>query len=93
MHIPALAAYAATKAALNMLSDTAHVEPAPENVRVISIFPRLTATNFGRNSLGDRDHHQRGRANPEAPVDTPEFVAERILAAAQEEPPEQYMDS
>ncbi|MCB0228941.1 MAG: SDR family NAD(P)-dependent oxidoreductase [Anaerolineae bacterium] len=37
MHIPGLAAYAATKTALNMLSETARVELAPANIRVITV--------------------------------------------------------
>ncbi len=52
MRIPGLAAYSATKSALNMLSDTARVELAPENIRVISVFPRLTATEFQKKFAG-----------------------------------------
>jgi len=92
MHIPGLAAYAATKAALNMLSDTARAELASEHIRVISIYPRLTTTDFGKNSLGNRGAHQEGRQRSSGPVDTPEFVAEKIWAAALHEPDEQYMD-
>jgi NAD(P)-dependent dehydrogenase (short-subunit alcohol dehydrogenase family) len=95
MHIPGLAAYAATKAALNMLSETARVELAPENIRVITVYPRLTATEFGANSLGDPQVRQRQRAGIPANtvVDTPEFVAEKILEAARKEPAEQSMDA
>jgi short-subunit dehydrogenase len=92
MHIPGLAAYAATKAALNVLSDTARVELAADNIRVISIFPRVTATDLGKHSLGDLELRRRQRANPSVPVDSPEFVADKILAAAINEPEEQYMD-
>ena len=93
MYLPGLGAYAATKAALNLLSGTARVELAPENIRVVTVFPRTTATDFGKHSLGNPELRQRQRSTTHAPVDTPEFVAERILAAAIEEPPEQYMDS
>jgi short-subunit dehydrogenase len=90
MHIPGLAAYAATKCALAMLSDTARDELAPDNIRVISVYPRMTATDFGKNALGDQ--HLRMQQRGHAPViDTPEFVAQKILEAAQKEPPEQYM--
>jgi len=92
MHIPGLGAYAATKSALNMLSDTARGELAADNIRVITVYPRLTATDFGKNSLGDQRMRQSQRAG--APVgDSPEYVADRILKAAQEEPPEQFMDA
>jgi short-subunit dehydrogenase len=92
IHIPGLAAYAATKCALAMLSDTARVELAPDKIRVISVYPRATATDFGKNALGDQ--HLRMQQRERMPVvDTPEFVAEKILEAAQTEFAEQYMDS
>jgi short-subunit dehydrogenase len=95
MKLPGLGAYAATKAALNMLSDTARVELAPDNIRVITVFPRMTATDFGKNSIGDQRMRQQQRAGA-APggvaVDSAEHVAEKIIAAARMEPPEQYMD-
>lgn len=89
MNIPGLGAYAATKAALNLLSGTARSELAAENIRVITVYPRSTATDFGRNALGVRQQQGQGSA---APADTPEFVAEKILASALHEPEEQYMD-
>ncbi len=94
MNIPRLAAYASTKAALNMLSDTARAELAPDHIRVITVYPRVTATDFGRNSLGNRQVRQHQRAGrPGMPdPDSPELVAAKILEAAQNEPPEQYMD-
>ena len=98
MSIPGLGTYASTKAALNMLSDTARGELAPDNIRVITVYPRLTATEFGRNSLGDERMRQQQRATPNAnagPRPTPdsaEHVANRILLAAQNEPKEQFMD-
>ena len=94
MYLPGLGAYAATKAALNLLSGTARVELAPENIRVVTVFPRTTATDFGKNSLGDQRlrQQQRSAAAAHVVVDSPEFVAEKILEAAQKEPAEQYMD-
>ncbi len=95
MRIPGLGTYAATKAALNVLSDTARVELAADKVRVITMYPRMTATDFGRHSLGDQRmrQHQRASTSPAAVVDTPDEVAEMILKAAREEPEEQYMDA
>ena len=94
MHIPGLAAYAATKAALNMLSETARGELAADHIRVITVYPKLTATDFGKNSLGDRSLRQGQRAGAtggQVP-DSAELVAEKILVAAQTEPAEQYID-
>jgi short-subunit dehydrogenase len=95
MHIPGLGAYAATKAALNILSDTARVELAADKIRVITMYPRMTATDFGKHSIGDQRmrQHQRASASPENVVDTPEKVAEKILQAAREEPDEQFMET
>jgi short-subunit dehydrogenase len=96
MRIPGLGAYASTKAALNTLSETARVELAPDNIRVITIYPRMTATDFGRNSLGNQQmrHQQRSAApRPDMVIDSAEYVAEKILLAAQKEPAEQFMDT
>lgn len=92
MHIAGLAAYAATKAALNMLSDTARGELASEHIRVITVYPRQTATDFGKNALGNQRVRQQIRQGSPISADTPELVAEKILAAALHEPDEQYMD-
>jgi NADP-dependent 3-hydroxy acid dehydrogenase YdfG len=91
MHIPGLGGYAATKAALNMLSDTARGELAAENIRVITVFPRVTSTDFAKNSLGDQRMRQGQREGAPA-ADSPEQVAARILDAAQREPAEQFME-
>ena len=95
MHIPGLGGYASTKAALNMLSETARDELASDNIRVITIYPRMTDTDFGRNSLGNRQMRQQQRANaaPGIVTDSPEYVAGKILEAIRKEPAEQFMDS
>lgn len=93
MRIPGLAGYAATKSALNMMSDTARGELANDNIRVISVFPRLTSTDFQQHSLGSQETRRQQRApHPSVPIDPPEHVAEKILLAAEHEPEEQYMD-
>jgi short-subunit dehydrogenase len=94
MHLPAIGAYAATKAALNMLSDTAREELASENIRITTMFPRQTATNFGKNSLATAStNHQGPRPTQGGPEpDSAEAVAQKILEAARNEPHNQYMD-
>jgi short-subunit dehydrogenase len=92
MQIPGLAGYAASKAALNMLSDTARRELESDNIRVITVYPRLTATDFGKNALGNRQMRQQQRAPSTIVPDSPEHVANKILEAARNEPAEQYMD-
>ncbi len=94
MHLPVIGAYASTKAALNMISDTAREELASENIRVTTMFPRQTATNFGQNSLATaQTHHLRpGSAQGGPGPDSAEAVAQKILEAARNEPHDQYMD-
>lgn len=95
MHIRGLGAYAATKVALNMIGETAREELAADNIRVITVFPRQTATDFGRNALGDQRPRQAQRnffQGGHGAGDSPELVARKILEAAEHEPAEQYMD-
>ena len=94
MHLPAISAYAATKAALNMISDTAREELASENIRITTMFPHRTATNFGKNSLATPNtNHQGPRPSQGGPEpDSAEAVAQKILDAARNEPHDQYMD-
>lgn len=89
MHIPGLGAYAATKSALNMLSDTARGELASDNIRVITVYPRLTSTDFQKHALGGAELR---RPDSSVQIDTPEHVAAKILYAAEHEPEEQFMD-
>jgi short-subunit dehydrogenase len=95
LRLPGLGTYAATKAALNALSGMARVELAAENIRVITVFPRTTATDFGKHAFGDLQLRERQRARASAsgqPVDSPAFVAKKILEAAKSEPEEIYME-
>jgi short-subunit dehydrogenase len=96
LKLPGLGTYAATKAALNLLSATARVELAAENIRVITVFPRTTATDFGKHAAGDLQMRERQRSETNwranVVVDSAEYVAKKILAAAQNEPEEMYME-
>ena len=96
LKLPGLGTYAATKAALNLLSATARVELAAENIRVITVFPRTTETDFGKHAAGDLELRARQRSaatwRANVVVDSAEYVAKKILEAAQTEPEEIYMD-
>ncbi len=78
-HFPMLGAYASTKYALNALSLTARDELKGDNIIVSVMHPKMTATNFGKNALGDHAafENRPGRAAME--VDTPEQVAEKTI--------------
>ncbi len=92
MQIPGLGAYAATKAALDKLSETARGELGPENIRVLTFYPRQTATAFGLHALGSQQIRDGLRPRSPSQVDSPELVAERILATIEEETPESSME-
>lgn len=88
-YIPGLAAYASTKYALNALSLTARAELAVDNI-VVSVFhPKMTATDFGANALGESYDSSGGR--PGMGVDTAEDVALRIAEQIESEEPEMRM--
>lgn len=56
--IPGLAAYGASKAALDLVSNTARKELATENIRLITVYPPNTATNAAKHMLGDPHRRQ-----------------------------------
>jgi NADP-dependent 3-hydroxy acid dehydrogenase YdfG len=104
MTIPNLAGYASTKYMLNGLMLTAREELAKDNIRVLMVYPRMTATKFAQNGInysgfgGPRPAPTVDPAAPARPpvgggqpIDSAEHVANRILDAIQNEPAEQYM--
>lgn len=84
-----LAAYSSTKYALNAISLTARQELAGDGI-VVSVFhPKMTATDFGQNALGEKYVSADGR--PGMVVDTPEAVAKSIAEQIESEEPEAHM--
>ncbi len=92
-YYPGLGAYASTKYALNALSLTARAELADEKIVVSVMHPRMTATRFGENALGESPSWDsdtfKGRPRPE--VDSPEDVAARTLELIESEEGEAMM--
>ncbi|HEX6500099.1 MAG TPA: SDR family oxidoreductase [Micromonosporaceae bacterium] len=83
MVLPGVGAYAATKAALNMLSQVARAEWAGDGIVVSLVYPSITATEF----------HERLRAGSVAgptrfAPHPPERVAEAVLEAVRTGAPE-----
>jgi short-subunit dehydrogenase len=92
-YFPELSAYSSTKYALNAISLTARQELSKDHI-VISVFhPRMTETNFHKNSLSKPpERMQNGALDRSAlPVDSPEQVAEKVLLLIQSEEPEGSM--
>ena len=90
-----MGAYTSTKHALNSLSEAERLELEPDNIRVITMYPDLTDSDFSKSALvfGLRPVVGSSSGQGEAPVaDSPEKVAQKILEAASDEPAEKYMD-
>jgi len=86
---PNLAAYSSTKYALNALSLTAREELAPDHIVVSLFHPKITATDFGKNSAAEKYDSRAGR--PGMSVDTPEEVAVQIANQIESEVAEAHM--
>src|SRR5690349_9757257 len=82
MTIPQYSVYSASKRALLGFSLTARVELAGDHIVVSEVYPVVTATNFGKNRLGNPAGG--GPSTNYAAGDSPEFVASLVLRAIQE---------
>jgi short-subunit dehydrogenase len=85
-YIPNMSAYSSTKYALNALSQIARQELEKDKIIVSSILPKMTATDFGKNSIGPRPTWDPNRPMPQ--IDSPELVAEKIIELINSEEPE-----
>ncbi len=88
-YFPNLAAYASTKYALNAISLTAREELKKDNIIVSVFHPKMTSTDFGKNSRGTPYVSSAGR--PGMVSDTPEAVAKEIVKQIESEEPEAGM--
>lgn len=82
MTVPQYSVYSASKRALMGFSLTARGELASDGIVVSEVYPFITATNFGKNRMGNPVGG--GPSSNYADGDTPEFVAELILKAITE---------
>ena len=82
MTIPQYSVYSASKRALLGFSLTARAELEKDGIVVSEIYPYITATNFGKNRMGNPA--EGGPAANYAQGDTPEFVASLVLQAIEE---------
>ncbi|HVG91058.1 MAG TPA: SDR family oxidoreductase [Alphaproteobacteria bacterium] len=82
MTIPQYSVYSSSKRALLGFSLTARAELEKDNIVVSEVYPFITATNFGKNRMGNPAGG--GPASNYASGDTPEFVAGIILQAIEE---------
>ena len=81
MTIPGYSVYSASKRALLGFSLTARMELEKDGIVVGEVYPFVTATNFGKNRMGEPG---AGPTGDYAAGDRPEFVAGLILQAIEE---------
>jgi len=82
MTIPQYSVYSSSKRALLGFSLTARAELEKDRIVVSEIYPFITATNFGKNRMGNPAGG--GPTSSYADGDKPEFVAGLILEAIEE---------
>lgn len=82
MTLPQYSVYSASKRALLGFSLTARAELANDGIAVSEVYPYITATNFGKNRMGNPA--RGGPGSDYSSGDTPEFVADLILKAIRE---------
>jgi short-subunit dehydrogenase len=82
MTVPQYSVYSASKRALLGFSLTARAELATDGIAVSEIYPFITATNFGRNRMGNPSGG--GPSAHYADGDKPEFVAGLVLQAIED---------
>lgn len=59
--MPGIAGYCASKAALEKMAESLRVELQPARIRLSTVYPGVTATDFNRNSLGGSQQGRQGR--------------------------------
>jgi len=82
MTIPQYSVYSSSKRALLGFSLTARAELEKDHIVVSEVYPFITATNFGKNRMGNPAGG--GPVSSYAEGDTPEFVAGLIVQAIEE---------
>ena len=82
MTVPQYSVYSASKRAMVGFSLTARAELETDGIVVSEIYPFITATNFGKNRMGNPAGG--GPAADYAQGDTPQFVASLIIQAIEE---------
>jgi short-subunit dehydrogenase len=79
MSLPNLGVYSSSKRALAGLSLTAREELKRDNIVVGVVYPYITLTNFGKNTIKDPQGEDRQPGNSPTPADTAEYIAQKIL--------------
>lgn len=84
--MPKAGGYSASKAALEMLTDSLRMEVATEGIKVINLYPGFTLTPFSQNVLGAKP---KGRGRRFAI--SPDKVGKAVVKAVQKEKRDSYV--
>ena len=79
MHLPNLGVYSSSKRALAGLSLTAREELKNDNIVVGVVYPYITLTNFGKNTIRNLQSEKKLQQGDPIPGDTAEYIAQKIL--------------
>jgi short-subunit dehydrogenase len=79
MHLPNLGVYSSSKRALAGISLTAREELKKDNIIVGVVYPYITLTNFGKNTIRDPHGEDWLPGESPTPADTADYVAQKIL--------------
>jgi short-subunit dehydrogenase len=85
--LPGPGMYCASKAALERLSDSLRLELAGDNIRVATLYPGVTRTDFNRNALDGGRGLRPGRVQGVPP----QRVADAMLRIIKHEPRDAYV--
>ncbi len=79
MILPHMGGYAALKLALAKISLTAREELKNDGIQVQVVYPFITATDFEKNTLKEKEYQWTGGGREIPPADSPEYIAEKIV--------------
>jgi short-subunit dehydrogenase len=79
MRLPNLGVYSSSKRALAGLSLTAREELKKDNIVVGVVYPYITLTNFGKNTIREPQEESRPTDGNPIPGDPAEYIAQKIL--------------
>ena len=90
MHLPNMGGYSALKRALADISLTAREELKKDNIVVSVVYPYMTLTDFEKNTIKDPFLHdeEEQEVTGRPPLDSPDYVAQKILEGIQTGEPE-----
>jgi short-subunit dehydrogenase len=92
MYLANMSPYSSVKGALNALTLTAREELKRDNIVVSVVYPYMTLTSFEKNTIKDRHNiqYEEGGNGNLPPLDSAEYVAEKILEVIESGKPEQF---